>query len=725
VGALLAGFVFAAAPAAAQSPFGFSDAPDDSPALIDAESIVYDRSRDMVVAEGAVTVVQGARALSAERIEFFISEDRIVASGGVTLLEPGGEVVRAERAELSDGLKRAVASHLGLRLTDGSRLVGREVERTAGVGTTLTDGAFTPCAACEDDPDRPPLWRLRARKVVHDEVAKDIEYEDVTLDIAGVPIGYLPYFSHADPTVSRRSGVLAPTMFFGGEFDAVAQVPFFWEIAPNEDLTFKPFFTLRSPPVAAAEYRRLFESGVVRFDGSIGALDRTSNNGRKREDVVRGHAFLDGAFALDDTWRLTFDGRVTTDDSYLETFKIEDADVLRSHAAIEGFWQESYVRVGGFFGQDLRELADQNDTPFALPEARFAFLGVPGPYGYAFIDADARFLGRDQGTNGESASATVGWRTPVNTRSGHRFDLEASLRGDVYNTRDGSEIGAVGADTVGRGMPRFAAGWRYPLIQQNDWGALIVEPRAQFVAALDGGRNDSIPNEDSRAIEFDESNFFNADRFPGRDLLDDGQRIDYGLTATALFAEGGRASGFIGQSVSRKAGTFADAAGMGRVSDIVAALNATPAPWLDLTWRARFAHERFDLRRQEIAIGAGPEWLRARVAYTQIDSEAQGPEQSSAAEQLELGLAARFADNWQARVRHHSDLDDGRSLFWSASIAYQDECLSVDLGYVRDFASQADGGGREDSVILRVNFKHLGGLGIRQGLGVRDAAAAE
>ncbi len=708
----------AAAHALAQSPFARTRAPDDTPAVIDAATIAYDRARDVVTAEGDVTVVQGDRALSAERIEYFVSEDRIVASGAVMLLEPGGEVVRAERAELTSGLKRAVAENLGMRLTDGSRLVGRKAERTSGVGTKLSDGAFTPCAPCAENPERPPVWRLRARKVEHDEVAHDINYEDVTLDIAGVPIVFLPHFSHPDPTVKQRTGFLTPSLYFGGEFDAVTQVPFFWSISPNEDLTLKPFFTPRSAPIMAAEYRHLFENGEIKFDGSIGVLDRTTNDGQFKENRTRGHAFAEGAFALDDTWRLSFDGGFASDDSYLKTFKIEDAGVLRNQIALEGFWREAYVRFGAFGVQDLRDNASLNDTPFAAPEVLVALLGAPGPLGNAFFDADARVLGRESGTDGQSASATIGWRAPFVTGSGHRIDLEASLRSDVYNTSDGADLGAGGENTVARGVPRLVAGWRYPLIQQNSWGALVVEPRLQLVANPDDARNRDIPNEDSRAIEYDESNFFTPDRFPGRDLIDDGQRIDYGLTATALLDGGGRASAFVGQSTARKPGDFAAAANMGgHSSDIVAALTAAPAPWLDLAWRARAGKDDLNLRRHEVAIGAGTDRLRANLAYVQINAEAQGPEGSVAAEQLRAGVALRLDDNWRVAAGHHRDIDANRSLLWSASIAYQDECVAVDLGFERDLASQADGGGREDTLFLRVNFKHLGGLGISQGVG--------
>lgn len=704
--------------AAAQSPFAFSDAPDGAPILIDADEIIYDTENERVLALGDVSIVQGARALSADRIDYFIAEDRVIATGDATLLEPGGEVVRAELVELRDGLKRAVAEQLGVRLRDGSRLVGRRVERVSGVRTTLVDGAFTPCALCERDPEKAPTWRLRARKVEHDEVERKIGYEDVTLDVAGVSVAYLPYFSHPDPTVERATGFLAPSLFFGGEFDAVAQVPYYWELAPNQDLTLQPFFTVRSAPVAAAEYRHLFANGRVTLDGSVGVLKRTTENGDVERRKLRGHLFASGDFALDETWRLRFDGGLASDDSYLETFNIEDDDVLRSQLAFEGFWRESYVRVGGFGVQDLRRTAVQNDSPFVLPEVRAALLGTPGPYGNAFAEIDARALGRKSGADGQSASAKVGWRAPLTTAGGHRFDLEASVRGDVYNTSDGDNIGAVGSDTVARAVPKLVAGWRFPLVQQNGWGALVVEPRVQVVAGLDDVRNRDVPNEDSRAIEFDESNFFAPDRFPGRDQVDDGQRVDYGLTATGLFPNGGRASLFVGQSTSRQENDFARASGMsGRTTDVVAAATVSPAPWLDLNARARLDKEDYGLRRQEVSIGVGPPRVRLNLAYVRTEAEAQGPEQAIAAEQMDARLDFQFDERWRISARHHRDLDAGRSLLWSASMTYSDECISVDLGFSRDFASQADGGGKEDTLFLRVNFKHLGGLGVSQAVG--------
>ena len=718
---LVCAAAFAVAPAYAQSPFQFSDVPDQSgPALIAADQMTYASDGETITAIGDVTIVQGARALSADQVRYEVAADRIIATGSVTLIEPGGETLHADRVELTNQLKRAIADQLRIRLSDGSRLVGSTADRISGDRTILANAAFTSCKACEKDSDRAPLWRLRARTVEHDEVAKDLTYEDVTLDIAGIPVFYTPYFSHPDPTVKRRTGFLAPDLFFGGEFDAVAQVPYYWSIAPDKDLTFKPLITPKTAPVAAAEYRQLFHNGVINVDASFGVLERITNSGAKKNDAVRGHGFLDGQFALDDNWRLTLAGAIASDDSYLETFNIDDADTLRSTVNMEGFYGASYVVVGGFAAQDLRENSAQSTTPTVLPSVRGSYIGEQGRLGYAYAEGDARALTRSTGTDSQSASANVGWRAPFTTPGGQQIEVTANLRGDIYNVADAN--GVTGQDEfIARAHPTATADWRFPLIQQHKWGFIVVEPRVQAVAGLDDARTRNIPNEDAQAVEFDESNFYARDRFPGRDLIDDGQRLDYGVRMTGLLFGGGRAEAFVGQSLAREPGSFAAATDMtGRSSDIVAAATVSPAVYLDLNWRARFAKNDFDIRRQEVSIGAGPDWLRFNAEYIRVDNVNQGPQFIAAREQIRGGFKLKFADNWSVSGSHHRDLDSNEPLLWSASVAYKDECFAVDLAFASDFASQADGGGRDDSVFLRVRFKHLGGIQTAQGVGGRN-----
>ena len=114
---------------------------------------------------------------------------------------------------LSGDLREGVAEQLRARLVDNSLLAAEGGRRTGGVRTDL-DRAVFPCPLCPDS-DAPPLWRLKARRVIHDQEKQDITYRHAFFELYGVPIAYLPYFTHPDPTVERRSGFLAPS--FGND----------------------------------------------------------------------------------------------------------------------------------------------------------------------------------------------------------------------------------------------------------------------------------------------------------------------------------------------------------------------------------------------------------------------------------------------------------------------------------------------------------------------------
>ena len=45
-------------------------------------------------------------------------------------------------------------------LTDDSRFAAASAQRTDGNRTEMRRAVYSPCRICEDEPDRPPLWRI-------------------------------------------------------------------------------------------------------------------------------------------------------------------------------------------------------------------------------------------------------------------------------------------------------------------------------------------------------------------------------------------------------------------------------------------------------------------------------------------------------------------------------------------------------------------------------------
>src|SRR5690606_22144237 len=319
----------------------------DRPLLLQSDTLKYDDAADVVTATGNVEVVQGERVLKARRIVYARRTGVVTAEGEIVLMEPSGEVLFADRVELTDDLREGVIEQIRVRLADDSRFAAVSGRHVGGRSTELRKAVYSPCDLCEEDPTRAPLWQLKAQKVVHDKVTKDIEYEDVFLEMWGVPVLYTPYFTHPDPTVERRSGFLTPTFGSDSDLGFMYQQPYHWAIAPNEDVTFAPIFLSKENPVAFAEYRRLFEFGQIEVEGSFGFIDQKEVNPRtgaleERQDRFRGHIRAEGDFAIDENWRAGFDLYRTTDDTYLRNLDFDNEGSLRSEAFAEYFEGRSY-----------------------------------------------------------------------------------------------------------------------------------------------------------------------------------------------------------------------------------------------------------------------------------------------------------------------------------------------------------------------------------------------
>ncbi len=272
--ALLALACALARPAAAQ----VVDLPDrDQPVALVADEVTYDTEAGTVTAAGNVEVYYGDRTLTADRLVYDSRADRLEASGNIVLRDPTGATVYADIAQLDadlrDGLVRGAR---GMMAGSTARLSAVEARRFDGRFNALSRAVYSPCDVCEESPT--PLWQIRARRIVHDETERVIHYEDATFDVLGVPVAWVPYFQHPDPTVERATGFLSPKFLSSTNFGYGLQVPFHIVIDDQSDFTFTPFVMTNEYPIAIAEYRRMFSNGSVSIAGSLAFSDFTGED---------------------------------------------------------------------------------------------------------------------------------------------------------------------------------------------------------------------------------------------------------------------------------------------------------------------------------------------------------------------------------------------------------------------------------------------------------------
>ena len=687
-----------------------------APLVFSADSVIYDRDAEMVMAEGRVEVAREERVLRADRVRYDARSGLVRASGNVSILKPTGEVVFADEVELKDDLREGFVTGIGLLMTDDSRLAANGARLTPDRRTVMSKAVFSACELCAEEPERPPLWQIKAVQVTHDQAANRIEYRDAILEFAGIPVAYTPFFSHPDPSVKRKTGILAPSYGSSGPLGLKFEAPLYIAIAPHRDATLTPLVTGKEGVALSGEYRERTRGGQFEIRASVtetGKRDKSNASIPGRD--VRGHVDATGRFDLDNTWHTGFDVARATDDTYLRRYDISSEDTLTTNLFAEGFRGRTYASANTYFFQGLRVADDPGETPIVAPLVDYNFISEPSALGGRYaLDANLMILHRTQGTDSRRVSLSGGWQLPHTTRSGDLYTFQLSLRGDAYWTSEARDPADPTSPSTGgfagRVVPQIMLGWRRPLARTLGTFRQVIEPIAMVVLSPYGGNPSKIPNEDSQSFELDDTNLFDTNRFSGLDRVEGGPRASYGLKFSLYDDRGGYASAMIGQSLRlRKDASLGQDTGLeDEFSDVVGRISIFPSRLLDISNRFRLDGKSLSVKRNEVKLSAGPERLRFDIDYVSLDRLTIG-DQLTTREEINARGRFQFARFWSTSANARRDLQEngGGMIEAGFGVSYEDECFLFETGVRRDFTSDRDVR-PSTSFVVRVRFKHIG-----------------
>lgn len=332
--------------------------------LVEARELIYDNDKNTVSASGDVELNYQGRTLQADRVLYDRNTQRVFASGNARITERDGTVITGDRFELTDDFKdgfidslrvQQTATHQGTPVT--TRFTAPRAERTSGETMVFTQGTYTACEPCKKDPTRPPLWQVKAARIIHNNAERMIYYEDARLEFAGMPIAYIPYFSTPDPSVKRKTGFLTPHYIASSSLGTGVAVPFFINLAPNYDLTVTPSYLSRQGLLGQAEWRHRLEHGsynvrVAGINQRDGSAFLPAPLGAANKDQ-RGSLETAGRFFINEKWQFGWDVALLSDKWFLQNYRI------RSESISSTYFKESTSTVfftgkgdHGFF--DLR-----------------------------------------------------------------------------------------------------------------------------------------------------------------------------------------------------------------------------------------------------------------------------------------------------------------------------------------------------------------------------------
>jgi len=680
----------------------------------ESDLITFNNNTRIVTATGNVKVLSKDRSLSANKLIHNQASGALSAEGNVVIIEPSGEVIFGDKVEISKDLKNAIISNIGVILRDKARIAGTTGRRINGNTTELYNGVYSACDYCPDQPSSPLIWKIKAIKVTHNETKKIISYEDAWVEFLDFPVFYIPYFEHADPTVRRKTGFLYPSFNTSSDLGASVKTPYFWNISAVEDATFTPIIMTGAPPVLGLGYRKNLTDGKIRMDSSITVnSDNPGVFSNKEGDYdVHGHLLSEGNFDIDDSWRWGFQVNRTSADTYMRRFSFGNSEDLNSKIFTEAFKKRSYFSAQAHTFQGLQESDIQGEIPIILPQIDFNHIGSRDQFGgRTELDFNLLSMTRTLGTDTRRLSSHTKWENSFVGNSGEFYEISAGINAQLYhvNSLERASNRPNFSGFSHRVVPEIAADWRMPFIRREGNTSEVLEPIATFILSPYASNSDTIPNEDSLEMEFDDTNLFSKNRFSGLDRVEGGARFSYGLKWAVFGDEGGSSRFLIGQSWRPKTDdTFDEGSGLeDNFSDLVSRVDISPGEHFAMSYRTRFSPENLSPNRNEIELKTGIPAFTIESNYIFIDSQRNS--EFLGREELNLSSRSQINRFWKGEMKAVRDMKSSEFRSTKLQLTYEDECVIFTTTGSRTFFEDRDIE-PTDQISLNIILKTIGSI---------------
>ena len=188
---------------------GFAAPASGQTASLVADRIVLD-GENAIVAEGDVEVFFEGAELSAQGLRYDRETDSFTLDGPIRLSDGERVVILAGAADLDADLRNGILTSARFVLDQQLQLTAARIRRVDGRYTELSRTIASSCRICEAG--APPIWEIRASRVIHDEAERQLYLDNAQFRVAGLPVFYWPSLRLPDPTLTRATGFLLPQL---------------------------------------------------------------------------------------------------------------------------------------------------------------------------------------------------------------------------------------------------------------------------------------------------------------------------------------------------------------------------------------------------------------------------------------------------------------------------------------------------------------------------------
>ncbi|MEY4765300.1 MAG: hypothetical protein RI907_1973 [Pseudomonadota bacterium] len=610
-------------------------------------------------ATGKVRVIRGDMQMRAQSVTHQATTNTAEAQGQVRILT-GGNVFTGPSLKLQ--LDTEVGEFTEPRFWLTRMNAGGSAQRIEFLGHNRLQAYWTSYSSCTpantaDGQPGEPAWSLKTSKVWLDLDRSEGRAEDAVVWFKGVPLLAAPKLSF--PLDDRRkSGWLPPSIAYDSTSGFEFSDPYYWNIAPNLDMTLAPKYAARRGLSLDTEFRYLQPQDRGTWRVVVLPDDRVRLRTRALGDF--GHlGSLSGTGGADSRTDYDLRWRRVSDDDYWKDFRHNLPSLTPrlwdSHARFEhnlnarnwGLGDSQTTAYGGVqTWQTLQDLNGSSDAAqqalarITSPYRRTPQLGLRSRNGQDTGVLWASSLEFNRFTNAD-ATQVSGNRLQAQGQMSRPFDVsgmtltpKVALRSTSYDLDQALDNGRRSAT---RTIPTFSLDATTQLERPVGWFGReltqTLEPRVQYVRTAYRDQS-GLPLFDTAPRDFNQYAIYNENAFTGGDRVNDANQVTLGLTTRLLDQRSGAEAMRLGvvQRVllaDQRLNPDGDEPVTQRLSDLLVLASTSVVPNWTIDNSTQFSAQSHAVQRSLVSLRYSPgPWrtLNFNYRYTR-----------EASEQLELG----------------------------------------------------------------------------------------
>ena len=497
-------------------------AADDHRIHIDTNDAVLGADGNAVLT-GRVTVTQDQRSVSADSVTYDYNADKLDVKGKVDFLDPRLRVRSDSGSYESDGGGNFNEAFFQLMDRNG-RGFAKDIDVHPDGKVALDDVRYTSCPVGNED------WSLSAAHITLDTKLQEGVAHHVTMRFKDVPIFYTPYISFPLGD-ERKSGVLFPSLGHSGSNGFELEVPYYFNLAPNYDLTVTPGVLTARGVQLAEDFRYLTAS-------SHGQLDATFLPNDKQQHDNRSYVRYTDVTDIQHGLRFDADIASVSDSNYFESFAVgtEQTSVTYLERRMDLLYYDDAWRIRGQLQnyQTIDITVPDSERPYSrVPRVQASALYPIENSNFEFVfDSEAVNFLRGVGPTGVrlNLSPEIRWSS---RGPGYFFEPAVGYDFTQYDLQDAG-LGRPATPTRALPYARLDTG----LVFEREAGSQgqrtqTLEPRLVY-SYVPYRNQDELPIFDSGLPDLNLTELFRTNRYVGSDRIGDANQVALAVT-TRLF----------------------------------------------------------------------------------------------------------------------------------------------------------------------------------------------